>query len=641
MTTSANASTGQLPGRLQRLADAAVAKALGQAKARNRYAVEPGLRIAMRDGVDLIGDHYAPLTASPLGTVLIRTPYGRGFPEAAMHGRTFAARGYHVLIQSVRGTFGSGGSFRAMAQETEDGHDTVAWLRAQPWFTGKLATLGGSYLGWVQWALLQDPPPELKTSIVYVGPHDFREAVFGTGSYTLGDFLGWAYQIAHQEDGGILRRFADGMTARRRLEPALNGLPLADAAAPTLDGRTPWYFEWLEHAEDEAFWDPYRANAALHRVDVPILLVSGWQDLFLLQTLEQYRVLHERGIDVALTVGPWTHFGVAAKGAGLNTRDALAWLDEHVAGTAPRSRPPVRAFRTGDNKWQALTGWPPAATTHTLRLTPDGRLTPAATPTTANGKPAAQPTEAIPAPTPAEPAENVEGSKADGQLGPDEQSAPDDQHAVDEQSAPDDQHAVDGQLGPEGRRVVDGPEGTVTFRYDPADPTPSVGGRVMTGEMGVCENRELEARPDVLTFTTGPLPAALDVAGAPVVELTISVDNPHADIFLRLCDVDEKGRSRNFSDRLQRLDPAVPAGQTQQLRLMLDHCFHRLAIGHRLRLQVSGGAFPRYARNLGTDGTLAEGSKLAPSAHTVHCAHSHLVLPLAHPVRTGGASTTP
>ena len=602
MTTSANASTGQLPGRLQRLADAAVAKALGQAKARNRYAVEPGLRIAMRDGVDLIGDHYAPLTTSPLGTVLIRTPYGRGFPEAAMHGRTFAARGYHVLIQSVRGTFGSGGSFRAMAQETEDGHDTVAWLRTQPWFTGKLATLGGSYLGWVQWALLQDPPPELKTSIVYVGPHDFREAVFGTGSYTLGDFLGWAYQIAHQEDGGILRRFADGMTARRRLEPALNGLPLADAAAPTLDGRTPWYFEWLEHAEDEAFWDPYRANAALHRVDVPILLVSGWQDLFLLQTLEQYRVLHERGIDVALTVGPWTHFGVAAKGAGLNTRDALAWLDEHVAGTAPRTRPPVRAFRTGDNKWQALTGWPPAATTHALRLTPDGRLTPAATPTTANGRPAAPPTGADHAPTPDEPAGNVEGSTADGQFGP---------------------------------------EGTVTFRYDPADPTPSVGGRVMTGEMGVCENRELEARPDVLTFTTGPLPAALDVAGAPVVELTISVDNPHADIFLRLCDVDEKGRSRNFSDRLQRLDPAVPAGQTQQLRLTLDHCFHRLAVGHRLRLQVSGGAFPRYARNLGTDGTLAEGNKLAPSAHTVHCAHSHLVLPLAHPVRTGGASTTP
>jgi len=563
MSTSANTDAGQIPGRIQLLADAALAKALGQVKARNRYTVEPGLRIAMRDGVGLIGDHYAPLTTTPRGTVLIRTPYGRGFPEAAMHGRTFAARGYHVLIQSVRGTFGSGGSFRAMAQETEDGHDTVAWLRSQPWFTGNLATLGGSYLGWVQWALLQDPPPELKTSIVYVGPHDFREAVFGTGSYTLGDFLGWAHQVAHQEDGGILRRIAGGVTARRQLEPALNGLPLTDAAAALLEDRAPWYFEWLEHAEDDAFWAPYQAGAALQRVNVPILLVSGWQDLFLLQTLEQYRVLADRGVDVALTVGPWTHLGMA-KGAGLTTRDTLDWLDEHVAGSQTRTRPRVRAFRTGDNKWKALATWPPTASPKTLHLSPDGRLT------------------------------------------------------------TEDDATADESTGLDGGQ----PAGTVTFRYDPADPTPSVGGRVMTGEMGVRENRELEARPDVVTFTTDPLPTALDVVGAPTVELAISVDNPYADVFLRLCDVDEKGHSRNFSDRLQRLDPAVPAGQTQHLQLALDQCFHRLAAGHRLRLQVSGGAFPRYARNLGTDGTFAAGSKLAPSAHTIHCAQSRLALPL-------------
>ena len=555
MKTPIDASTARVPGQIQRLADAALGRALGQARVRNRYTVELGLRIGMRDGVDLIGDHYAPLTANPRGTVLIRTPYGRGFPEGAMHGRTFAARGYHVLIQSVRGTFGSGGSFRAIAQETEDGHDTVAWLRTRPWFTGKLATLGGSYLGWVQWALLQDPPPELKTSIVYVGPHNFREAVFGTGSFTLGDFLGWAHQIAHQEDGGILRRLAGGAAARRRLEPALAGLPLADAAVTALKGRAPWYFEWIEHAEDETFWGPYQASNALRQVNVPILLVSGWQDLFLLQTLEQYRILHDRGVDVALTVGPWTHFGVAVKGAGLNTRDALAWLDEHVAGTGTRSRPPVRAFRTGEKKWHALPTWPPAATTTVLRPAPDGRL--------AGDSPAA-----------------------------------------------------------------DGGSGTVTFRYDPADPTPSVGGRVMTGDMGVHDNRLLEARSDVLTFTSDPLPADLDVAGAPVVELAISVDNPHADVFLRLCDVDGKGRSRNFSDVLRRLDPDVPAGQIQHLRIALDQCFHRLAAGHRLRLQVSGGAFPRYARNLGTDGTMAAGSKLAPSTHTIRCAQSRLMLPL-------------
>jgi putative CocE/NonD family hydrolase len=555
MTTSTTTSGKRAPGRLQRLADSAVAKALGQPKARNRYTVELGVKMAMRDGVELVGDHYAPLTETARGTVLIRTPYGRGFPEAAMHGRTFAARGYHVLIQSVRGTFGSGGSFRAMAQETEDGRDTVAWLRTQPWFGDRLATLGGSYLGWVQWALLQDPPPELKTSIVYVGPHDFREAVFGTGSFTLGDFLGWAHQIAHQEDGRMLRRIAGGLSARRRLEPALTGLPLAEAAAPALKGRTPWYFDWLKHAENDDFWSPYKAGSALRNVDVPVLLVGGWQDLFLDQTLEQYRVLSERGVEVALTVGPWTHFGVATKGAGLNGRDALAWLDEHVAAAGKSGRPPVRAFRTGEQKWHGLPTWPPAHTEKIFQLESTGRLAPA-------------------------------------------------------------------------DRSAEEAEGTVTFRYDPADPTPSVGGRVMTGAMGVRENRALEARPDVLTFTTDALPTDTDLGGAPTLELAISVDNPHADIFVRLCDVDEKGRSRNFSDLLRRLDPGVPAGQVQQLRLTLDQCFHRLAAGHRLRLQVSGGAFPRYARNLGTDGSVAEGSKLAPSAHTVRCGESRLVLPV-------------
>ncbi|MCO8272145.1 CocE/NonD family hydrolase [Actinoplanes sp. TRM 88003] len=159
-----------------------------------------------------MGDHFAPVTARPRGTVLLRTPYGRGFPTSVLNGRMFAARGYHVIIQSVRGTFGSGGRFTPMAQEAEDGQDTVAWLREQPWFDGRLATLGASYLGWAQWALMQDPPPELRVAVVYVGPHDFREAVFGTGAFTVGDFLGWSDMIARQEDGGLLRRGANGVS---------------------------------------------------------------------------------------------------------------------------------------------------------------------------------------------------------------------------------------------------------------------------------------------------------------------------------------------------------------------------------------------------------------------------------------------
>src|SRR5262245_20667698 len=178
----------------RRLTDRALTRVLRLPPVRNDYTVS-AVRVPMRDGVVLLGDHFAPDTRTPRGTVLVRTPYGRGFPFSATNGRAYAARGYHVVLQSVRGTFGSGGTFRPMAQEVEDGPDTVAWLREQPWFDGRLATLGGSYLGWTQWSALVDPPPELRTAVVYVGPHDFRTAVYGTGAFTLGDFLGWSHQM--------------------------------------------------------------------------------------------------------------------------------------------------------------------------------------------------------------------------------------------------------------------------------------------------------------------------------------------------------------------------------------------------------------------------------------------------------------
>jgi putative CocE/NonD family hydrolase len=536
--------------RRRRLADAALARVLGAPRARNSYIVQ-AVRVPMRDGVPLLADHYAPTMAGQRGTVLIRTPYGRGFPSSNLNGRMFAARGYHVVIQSVRGTFGSGGTFEPMAQETRDGQDTVAWLRTQPWFDGRLATLGGSYLGWTQWALLQDPPPEIKSAIVYVGPHDFRQAVFGRGAFTLGDFLGWTNLVATQEDGGLFRRMLRAATADRKLAPILAGLPLPDAADPLLLGRAPWYRTWLSHPDaDDPFWVPYRAGEALRRVDVPVLLVGGWQDLFLDQTLEQYAALRDRGVDVALTIGPWTHLDTATKATALVNRESLAWLDAHLAGDRPARKHPVRIFRTGEGSWHELDLWPPPTSPAHYHAGSAGRLT---------------------------------------------------------------------------ESVAAEPDAVVSFRYDPVDPTPSVGGRVMTGEMGVRDNRKLEARPDVVTFTSEPLAAPLDVAGSPVVELAIEVDNPHADVFVRLCDVDGRGRSRNFSDLLRRLAPAVPAGEVQRLTLELDPCFHRLLPGHRLRLQVSGGAFPRYARNLGTNGTLTGGSTLKPSVHSLH--RADVILP--------------
>lgn len=113
----------------------------------SEFIVERRVRVPMRDGVGLIADHYVPQTGSPAGTLLVRAPYGRGFPFSAVFGSVYASRGYHVLFQSVRGTFGSEGEFDPFVHEVDDGADTVAWSRDQPWFSGTFVTIGLSYLG--------------------------------------------------------------------------------------------------------------------------------------------------------------------------------------------------------------------------------------------------------------------------------------------------------------------------------------------------------------------------------------------------------------------------------------------------------------------------------------------------------------
>jgi hypothetical protein len=532
----------QLLGRLMRLPDG------------SGYTVFRGLRVPMRDGVQLVADHYAPAVSPALGTVLVRGPYGRAALYALLYARVYAARGYHVLLQSCRGTFGSGDSFQPMLREIDDGHDTVAWLRDQPWFDGRLATMGPSYLGFTQWALLMEPPPELRTAVVSMAPHDFSRSTHGTGAFTLGDFLGWSDLVARQEETGFVRGLVRSATAARRLKPGLDGVPLAAAGEEALAGRASWYRDWASRPDPgDPYWKPMQLVEALDRVQVPVLLIGGWQDLFLDQTLDQYAHLHRRGVDVALTVGPWTHMDLVTKAAPTTARETLDWLGEHLAGSPGRRRPaPVRIYVTGaDGGWRGLPEWPPAADEEVFYLQPGGGL------------------------------------------GPD-----------------------------------DPPTGAAPsrFTYDPARPTPTVGGRVLASASGVRDNRALEGRPDVLTFTGAVLAADLEVVGAPVVELAHHSDNPHADVFVRICDVDADGRSRNVSDGFVRLDTADTAGV---VRKELDAVAHRFGAGHRIRLQISGGSHPRFARNLGTEEPAAGATRIVPSHRTITLGGSRVVLPVA------------
>ena len=164
------------------------------------------------------------------------------------------------------------------------------------------------------------------------------------------------------------------------------------------------------------------------------------------------------------------------------------------------------------------------------------------------------------------------------------------------------------------------------FVYNPADPTPTIGGRLLSGGAGYRDDSALAARTDVAVFTSPVLTGDVEVIGTPRVELAHSVDTASADVFVRISDVDERGRSRNVGDGYRRLEPAV-AGH---LRIDLDPVAHRFPAGHRIRLTVAGGSYPRFARNLGTGEPALTATRFVQSTHTV--AHgagglSRLLLP--------------
>lgn len=161
------------------------------------------VHIPMRDGIHLVADLYQPSNlpsgAKPHGLILVLGCYGRGGPMAALNANVFAARGYIALLASCRGTFGSGGTFIPGMSEQADSQDIVMWIRVQPWYPGEFATFGASYLGYTQYALLEDPPHDLIASVILCGPHDNARHVWHKGAYRM-DRIFWSYMVAHQED---------------------------------------------------------------------------------------------------------------------------------------------------------------------------------------------------------------------------------------------------------------------------------------------------------------------------------------------------------------------------------------------------------------------------------------------------------
>jgi putative CocE/NonD family hydrolase len=540
---------------------------------------EPGLVVPAADGSPLVTDHYFPRTTGDFPTLLVRSPYGRGLPWSPMYGMLFAEQGFHVVLQSCRGTGGSGGSFDLWRNEAADGQATVSWLRRQPWFDGTLGTIGPSYLGYVQWALALDPPPELKAMVVQVGLHDPYSLFYADGALRLENALLVGLGMTYQHRG-IMPFARATLRFQRRMRDIVTARPLRGAYASAL-GDVPWLDDVMTHPDaDDPYWDGASLARAAEGLRVPTSLISGRYDALVDQTFEQYARLRRAGCDTALLVGPWTHTSAMQQGWPEVFAESLAWLRAHLCGERSGLRPTrVRVHVGGEDAWRDLDDWP--------SVSPD---TTACT------------TSWVPT--------------ADGHL-----------------DRRPDRQADAGSTG--GAGSADGPGAAplaaplASLRYDPADPTPSIGGPLLSSTAGPRDNSALEGREDVLTFTGPPLTEPVDLLGPVSARLSVSTDTGYADVFTRLCDVDAQGRSVNVCDGLARLETVGQA--PSEVTVRMSSTAYRFPAGHRIRWQISAGAHPRYARNPGTGKSPVDAVDFTPIRITLHTG-SALMLP--HDPRT-------
>jgi|SRR5271166_134942 len=507
---------------------------------------ERDLHITMDDGAVLLADRYVARAgrdrAQP--TVLVRSPYGRRQIVGLILGRLLAERGLQVLVQSVRGTFGSQGTFSPF-DERADGLATLRWIRAQPWHAQRIGMIGPSYLGLVQWAVASDGGEDLAALAIQVSASQFHGQTYAGGSLALETAASWLVLVAEQE-----RRLAllAMLRALRRLPALFEDLPITELDTRATGAEVPWFREALASPErEDAYWVARDFAAGIGSVRAAVQLIGGWYDIFLPWMLEDFAALQAAGRAPQLVIGPWTHTSPAQAAVGL--REGLGWLRAHLLGDDRLlRRSSVRVLVTGERAgggWRDLPSWPPPGTgERRLWLAPEGRL---------------------------EDSEPGEGT------GP-----------------------ADAACGEH-------------YRYDPAHPTPSLGGPVLLAREPVLDNRPLEARADVLTYTTPPLPQTIEAIGPVHVELYVRASSPHFDLFARVCDVDTRDASWNVCDALARVAPGrfdAAEDGTARVAFELWPMGHRFAAGHRIRLQVSSGAHPRYARNPGNGEDLATATAL-------------------------------
>jgi putative CocE/NonD family hydrolase len=561
-------------------------------------AVERAVMVPMRDGVKLATDVYRPADLTgPLPAILMRTPYNK--QGSAGPGNIFASNGYVVVVQDVRGKFGSGGEYKIYNGDMTDWSDAFDWIGHQSWSNQRIGSFGCSYLGEQQIIAAQQRHPMHIAAIPQaaggnlgrVGRHrTFWGSVEG-GANAVSINFGWMPVWASADKGQAARPAVD-------IQTFLRSLPLIDmtdrAGSPSWDWRN-----FLERSPDDPWWDKQGYLTASDSVSVAALHVSSWFDMAA-EALEERAIFSKNGVNARARdnqyaiISPTTHCASErassqTKSGALDVGDArlhhwdmyLAWFDRWLRGNehALDSLPRIQYYTIGMNRWRSSNRWPVAGMRETtMYMESDG---------------------------------GANTNKGNGRL----------------------------SLTPPP--AADRPD---TFTYDPANPVPSRGGSICcTGDPkdvpGSFDNADIEQRPDVLVYTGEVLREGLELTGPMRAEISLSSDAVDTDVTVKLLDVFPDGRAMNmvegitrarYRDSFARPEMLKP-GTIYSIPVDLHATSWYLPPGHRLRVEVSSSNFPRFDRNLNTGGKNYDETTWKVAKNSVHHTSAHvsrLILPV-------------
>ncbi|GAA5237046.1 CocE/NonD family hydrolase [Verticiella sediminum] len=531
-------------------------------------ATLPPETVAMttRDGVRLDADVYRPAAAGPYPVLLMRQAYGRRIACTLCyaHPRWYAAHGYIVVVQDIRGRGTSEGVFTLGRHDAEDGAETIAWAAKLPGSNGRVGMYGFSYQGYNQYMAASLAGPELQALAPAMAPWDAREGwSHSQGAFRLQSSMGWATQLAAET-----ARHAGDADAYAELARAAKALPLGErvpARPAFMDKYREFshYTAWRDTPPDDPYWQDISPAARLRAITerkLPALLAAGWYDSFLEGSLAGWKALHEAGAAPAhLVVGPWGHFPWGRRSGAVDFgpeadggMDALhlRWFDRWLkdADNGVDADAPVRLFDLGSKSWRSFDAWPQGS--HALFLAGSGL------------------------------------ASLDAQDGRLLDAAPQASHLVD--------------------CVV----------TDPWRPAPSVGGAFGTPP-GAVDRAGVDARGDVLTYTSARCTEALTIAGDVALELHVACDRPSFDLACTLSRVQADGKVIPLAEGYRRV---APDADTAVATVRLAATCATLQPGEALRLSIAGAAFPAYAVNPGTgaDPKTATGASALVTTLGVH-----------------------